>query len=45
VKLAEAPSFGKPINLYDPTSVGAMSYYNLSKEILNNGEKGFGERS
>ena len=45
VKLAEAPSFGKPINLYDPTSVGAMSYYNLSKEILNNGEKGSGERS
>jgi chromosome partitioning protein len=45
VKLAEAPSFGKPINLYDPTSVGAMSYYNLSKEILHNGEKGSGERS
>jgi chromosome partitioning protein len=45
VKLAEAPSFGKPINLYDPASVGALSYYNLSKEILDNGEKGSGERS
>jgi len=33
VKLAEAPSFGKPINLYDPKSVGALSYYNLSKEL------------
>ena len=33
VKLAEAPSFGKPINLYDPNSVGALSYYNLSKEL------------
>jgi chromosome partitioning protein len=45
VKLAEAPSFGKPINLYDPASVGALSYYNLSKEILKNGEKSSGERS
>ncbi|HEB32048.1 MAG TPA: ParA family protein [Spirochaetes bacterium] len=33
VKLAEAPSFGKPINIYDPKSVGAVSYYNLSKEL------------
>jgi chromosome partitioning protein len=45
VKLAEAPSFGKPINLYDAASIGALSYYNLSKEILKNGEKGSGERS
>ena len=33
VRLAEAPSFGKPINIYDPKSVGALSYYNLSKEL------------
>jgi len=37
VKLAEAPSFGVPINIYDPNSVGALSYYNLAKEILQNG--------
>lgn len=38
IRLAEAPSFGKPINFYDPKSIGAFSYYNLSKEILKNGE-------
>jgi len=37
VKLAEAPSYGKPIKLYDPNSVGALSYYKLSKEIIENG--------
>jgi len=42
VKLAEAPSYGKPISSYDPKSVGALSYYNLSKEIVENGEKGTG---
>jgi len=35
VRLAEAPSFGKPINIYDPNSVGALSYNKLSKEIIN----------
>lgn len=39
IKLAEAPSFGKPISVYDPNSMGAISYYNLSKEIMKNGEK------
>jgi chromosome partitioning protein len=39
VKLAEAPSFGKPILLYDKNSIGAFSYSKLSKEILKNGEK------
>jgi chromosome partitioning protein len=34
VRLAEAPSFGKPISIYDPKSVGALSYYNLSKELM-----------
>ena len=37
VRLAEAPSFGKPIMLYDPRSRGAESYVQLAKEILNNG--------
>jgi len=42
IKLAEAPSFGKPISIYDPKSVGALSYYNLSKELIKNGEKSTG---
>jgi chromosome partitioning protein len=37
VRLAEAPSFGKPILLYDPRSRGAESYNQLAKEILANG--------
>ena len=37
VRLAEAPSFGKPILLYDPRSRGAESYTQLAKEIMNNG--------
>lgn len=42
VKLAEAPSFGKPIILYDILSVGAENYLNLAKEILN-GQSSIGE--
>lgn len=34
VKLAEAPSFGKPILLYDIKSKGAQSYLNLAQELL-----------
>ncbi len=33
-KLAEAPSFGKPVILYDSDSKGAVNYLNLAKEIL-----------
>ncbi|MFN0278813.1 MAG: ParA family protein [Pyrinomonadaceae bacterium] len=36
IRLAEAPSFGKPIMLYDPKSKGAESYNELAKEILRN---------
>ena len=36
VRLAEAPSFGKPIMLYDPRSRGSESYMLLAKEILAN---------
>jgi chromosome partitioning protein len=35
VRLAEAPSFGKPICLYDPHSTGALAYDNLAKELIN----------
>ncbi len=35
VKLAEAPSFGKPVLLYDIKSKGTESYLNLAREILN----------
>src|SRR3954454_12899288 len=34
VRLAEAPSFGKPILLYDPQSVGAKSYLAVAEELL-----------
>ena len=33
-KLSEAPSFGKPVVLYDSDSKGAVNYLNLAKEIL-----------
>jgi chromosome partitioning protein len=39
IRLAEAPSFGKPILLYDPKSKGAESYIQLAKEVLSRGEK------
>ncbi len=34
IRLAEAPSFGKPVFYYDPKSRGAISYFNLAKEII-----------
>lgn len=34
IKLSEAPSFGKPIILYDADSKGAINYLNLAKEVL-----------
>ncbi len=36
IRLAEAPSFGKPILTYDPRSRGAEAYIRLAKEILAN---------
>src|SRR5690349_2190054 len=33
-RLSEAPSFGKPVILYDANSKGSMNYLNLAKEIL-----------
>ena len=34
VKLSEAPSFGKPVILYDASSKGAINHMNLAREIL-----------
>jgi chromosome partitioning protein len=39
IRLAEAPSFGKPILLYDVRSRGAESYIKLAKEILANEQR------
>ena len=36
VRLAEAPSFGLPINLYDSRSAGAQGYRELADEVINN---------
>lgn len=38
VRLAEAPSFGKPILTYDPRSRGAEAYIKLAKEVLSHDE-------
>jgi chromosome partitioning protein len=43
VRLAEAPSFGKPILLYDIRSRGAQAYLDLAKEIMANEKKGAGQ--
>ncbi|HEY5544748.1 MAG TPA: ParA family protein [Gemmatimonadaceae bacterium] len=34
IRLAEAPSYGKPILLYDIASVGALSYIDVAKEVI-----------
>ena len=39
IRLAEAPSHGLPINLYDPKSTGAESYMMLAEEVINKGEE------
>lgn len=39
IRLAEAPSYGMPINLYDPKSTGAESYMMLAEEVINKGEE------
>jgi chromosome partitioning protein len=40
VRLAEAPSYGKPIILYDIRSRGAESYIQLAKEVLSHEQEG-----
>jgi chromosome partitioning protein len=39
IRLAEAPSYGKPILMYDPRSRGAESYIKLAKEIMENEQR------
>ena len=41
VRLAEAPSFGKPALLYDSTSRGSKNYLSLAKEIIQRNKKLF----
>lgn len=38
IRLAEAPSHGLPINIYDPKSSGAESYMLLAEEVIQKGE-------
>ena len=35
IRLTEAPSYGMPINLYDPKSTGASAYQRLADEVMN----------
>ena len=35
IRLAEAPSYGMPINMYDPKSAGAEAYLMLAEEVIN----------
>src|SRR5689334_7870852 len=37
VRLSEAPSFGKPVVVYDPACAGSTSYMNLAREVIERG--------
>jgi len=39
VKISEAPSFGEPIGVYDPSSAGAAAYKKLAREFLQRKEE------
>lgn len=39
VRLAEAPSHGKPVALYDPGSRGAVAYRELAREVVERGQR------
>jgi chromosome partitioning protein len=45
VRLAEAPSYGKPVIYYDARSRGAESYFQLAEEVLAHEQEAFGERT
>jgi chromosome partitioning protein len=45
VRLAEAPSFGKPIIIYDVASIGAQAYMNVARELLIRHRAGGGVES
>lgn len=36
VRLSEAPSFGKPVLLYDASSIGSRNYMGLAREVIDN---------
>ena len=38
IRLVEAPSYGMPINAYDPKSAGAEAYMQLAEEVINGGK-------
>ncbi|MBQ7954843.1 MAG: ParA family protein [Lachnospiraceae bacterium] len=38
IRLAEAPSYGQPINIYDPKSAGAEAYMKLAEEVIKYNE-------
>jgi chromosome partitioning protein len=40
IRLAEAPSHGAPVLMYDVASSGAQAYLNLAKEVLAHAKKG-----
>jgi chromosome partitioning protein len=40
IRLSEAPSYGQPINLYAPTSMGAMAYQLLARELVRSDQTG-----
>ena len=44
VRLAEAPSHGMPINLYDSRSTGAESYRLLAAEVISRGRRAVGRK-
>ena len=39
VRISEAPSYGEPVNKYDPSSKGAAAYNELAAEFMENNEK------
>ncbi len=43
VRLSEAPGFGKPIILYEPSSKGAWAYAELAKEVVRSGQERTGQ--
>lgn len=45
VRLAEAPSHGKPVISYDPRSRGAEAYLKLAQEVLAHDQEAFGQRT
>ena len=39
IRLSEAPSYGKPVMLYDAQSLGSLNYVNLAKEFIKRNKK------